>query len=351
MTLSLSIKPSYQFLLQTIGAELSAGLISVQKTLEYQRVKTYWTIGKKTRQIVAASQGALKLNAELYNRISVDIDRQLGLDLTSDTVRRSIQFSKAYPKLPQNTPLTFTHYLALMRVTNIKKRYQLEQQVIKEALSSYQLKEKVIRLNSIPAAIYNKNKKILHIERGEPYVYLTHPFEELNGRKSMCVDCGFKIHVPIDGVIIQNAPSFSKNKSRYVRAIKKGDDYDLRLAVRKRGRVYTYASRAMHVVDGDTLDALIDVGFGIRTLVRLRLKAINAPEIKTRAGFKSKQFLTDFLAKSPIIVVRTSKTGSFGRWLADIFILDKCTDPYRIAAEGLSLNQLMLDLGLAVVYE
>ena len=115
--------------------------------------------------------------------------------------------------------------------------------------------------------------------------------------------------------------------------------------------LYTYPARVLKVVDGDTFDARIDVGFGIGLNDRLRLKGIDAPEITTAEGRLAKSFLTDQLTPCPQIILRTTREEKFGRWLADVFILKGETAPRRIAAEGEYLNQLLLDEGLAEVYQ
>ena len=106
----------------------------------------------------------------------------------------------------------------------------------------------------------------------------------------------------------------------------------------------------MKVVDGDTLDALIDVGFGIRIHECFRLKAIDTPGIKTQVGLSAKNFLEKYLSGCEMIIVRTTKTEMYGRWLGDIFALPGCADPRRIATDGEYVNQLMLDRGHAVNY-
>jgi len=344
-----SINASYNTLLNEVKAVLSSGLIRVQKALEYQRVKTYWTIGQKIYQRVNASKGALNLNRDLYQRISDDIRRDLGLELTLDTLRRTIQFYKTYPQFPDKTPLTFTHYLSLMRVADTRVRARLEAEAVRETMSSPELKARVFEMKTrvgTPVSI----AATLPGQRGEPYIYNVHLFEDLAGLKNMCVDCGFKIHVPLKGAIIRHAPSFTIGNARYVRVLKEGRDYDVRLAGRKRAMIHTYAARVLRVVDGDTLDALIDVGFGIRVRERLRLKAINAPEINTRAGQKARAFLSEYLSRCPIIIVRTEKAGMYGRWLADLFAQPGEHDPHLIAQEGEYLNQTMLNKDLVVKY-
>lgn len=342
---------SYNSLIKALQLALRDGLLNVQKVVEYQRVKTYWAIGTMIRQSADRSEGALLISEDLYARISADIKRGLGLDIAPNTIRRTIQFSRMYPVFPENTPLTFTHYLALMRVADDKDRRRLERQCIKKTMSAYELKTTIHEMKS---AVLNDMKsepaKVLPVQRGEPYLYLARPVKDVYGKENMCVDCGFKIFVPVNGGIINGDASFSKSSSRYVRVIKEGSNYDLRLAARKRELMYTYAARVLKVVDGDTLDALIDVGFGILINERFRLKSINAPEIKTQAGLSAKNFLEKYLSGCEIIIVRTTKTGMYGRWLGDLFALPGCADPRRIAADGEYVNQMMLNQGHAVKY-
>ena len=101
------------------------------------------------------------------------------------------------------------------------------------------------------------------------------------------------------------------------------------------------------IVDGDTIDVLLDMGFDILYQQRVRLFGIDTPESRTRDkeekkyGLLSKYFLSDCIKNSKKITVKTYKgdeTGKFGRILGDIWI------------DGKSVNQIMCDKGYAVPY-
>jgi len=101
------------------------------------------------------------------------------------------------------------------------------------------------------------------------------------------------------------------------------------------------------IVDGDTIDVIIDLGFDIMYRSRVRLFGIDTPESRTRnteekvRGLLSKNFLKEHLKSSKKIVIKTHKgeeTGKFGRILGEIFI------------DGININQKMCDKGYAVAY-
>jgi len=101
------------------------------------------------------------------------------------------------------------------------------------------------------------------------------------------------------------------------------------------------------VVDGDTIDVTLDMGFDILYQQRVRLFGIDTPESRTRDkeekkyGLLSKYFLKDALSNGKKIIIKTYKgdeTGKFGRILGDVWI------------DGKSINQTMCDKGYAVAY-
>ena len=94
--------------------------------------------------------------------------------------------------------------------------------------------------------------------------------------------------------------------------------------------MYEYRFKVNRVVDGDTVDGTIDLGFGIFTKKRIRLSGINAPETRTRdkeekaRGKEAKQRLRQLLlhgqkqAEGLVITTTLDKTGKYGRVLGDI---------------------------------
>jgi|GEM_PF-244616 len=347
------INSLYQTLVQQVALELSQGLAAAQKALEYARLRTYWQIGRRISEAARQSRGAIVPGDKLYARISADLHAMAQLDLAPDTIRRTIQFYKNYPEFPEDSPLTFTHYLTLMRVSDARIRRRLEREACRKNLTVAQMEDRVGAMSvADPVGQQSTTTARLICERGEPYIYMTLSRKDFKGARHTYVDAGFKIHVPLDsGVIRQAPPSLSGPQSRYVRAVKDGRVFDLHLAPRKWQKIHTYAAVVIRVIDGDTLDVMADAGFSMRTPQRIRLKGIDAPEITIPAGRKARAFLIDYLTQCPLIVIRTQKAGIYGRWIADVFALSGCDDPRQIAREGEFLNQRLLDEGLAKVYK
>lgn len=342
---------AYTQLIGLVSKALSDGMFDAQRAVEQQRLKTYWTIGRTISDAVAASDGQLELTTPFYARLSKDIQAASGLTLKKDTIRRSIQFSNTYQTLPKPSSLTFTHYLTLMRIKDDKERKKLEQEAARGDWSVFDLKERVRVINGDVPKVTVRRTKRLRVKRGEPYVYRVYGYPDLEGEKRHCVDCGFKINLPLDTPGITHASRLSLFESRNVRVVKEKGCYTLHHAkASATPSLYTYGARVLQVVDGDTLDALIDVGFGIQTHQRFRLNSINAPEKVGYEGQRSWKLLARRLEKQPIVVVRTHRQGVYHRWLADVFIKDGCDDVKAIAAEGELLNQWLLDEGLAERY-
>lgn len=94
--------------------------------------------------------------------------------------------------------------------------------------------------------------------------------------------------------------------------------------------MYEYRVRKVTgVVDGDTIDVELDLGFNISYSQRVRLAGIDTPESRTKdkkekaLGLESKQRLKNVLAKAQVIVIRTELPDSsekYGRILGWLFV-------------------------------
>jgi micrococcal nuclease len=101
------------------------------------------------------------------------------------------------------------------------------------------------------------------------------------------------------------------------------------------------------VVDGDTIDVDIDLGFNISYTQRVRLAGIDTPESRTRdlyekkLGMESKEWLKNALSHAKTIIIKTEKpdsTEKFGRILGWLYVND------------VNLNKAMIDQGYAWEY-
>jgi len=94
--------------------------------------------------------------------------------------------------------------------------------------------------------------------------------------------------------------------------------------------MFDYMVKVERVVDGDTIDVKIDLGFDIHHSARVRMMGIDTPESRTRnleekaMGLASKARLKELL-KGKKVKLECSKEGKgkFGRILADVVTIDK----------------------------
>ena len=90
--------------------------------------------------------------------------------------------------------------------------------------------------------------------------------------------------------------------------------------------MYTYKISPLKVVDGDTIDAEIDLGFDIKVKKRVRFVGINAPESRTRdleekaKGLAAKDRVKAILAENDIFTIESQEIGKYGRVLGKIYL-------------------------------
>ena len=99
------------------------------------------------------------------------------------------------------------------------------------------------------------------------------------------------------------------------------------------------------VVDGDTVDLVLDLGFGLYKKERVRVAGIDTPESRTRDlvekkyGLEAKVYLQGMLENAENLTVKTEKDGKYGRMLGWLY------------AGELNINQRMLAAGYAFEYD
>jgi len=117
---------------------------------------------------------------------------------------------------------------------------------------------------------------------------------------------------------------------------------------------YIYRAKLDRIIDGDTVDALIDVGFDIWFKKRIRFKGIDTWESRTRnleekkMGLAAKKRLEELLmnvsSKPGYFRVRSFGLGKYGRVLGELFIMDESGVQWNI-------NDTLINEGHAYVYE
>ena len=117
---------------------------------------------------------------------------------------------------------------------------------------------------------------------------------------------------------------------------------------------YIYRAKLDRVVDGDTVDALIDVGFDIWFKKRIRFMGLDTWESRTRdleekklgklAKERTRQLLEDVSSKSGYFRLKSHGLGKYGRVLGELFVMDKDGKQWNV-------NETLITEGHAYVYD
>lgn len=107
--------------------------------------------------------------------------------------------------------------------------------------------------------------------------------------------------------------------------------------------LYKYRAKVTNVVDGDTVDVMVDLGFKIWVKKRVRLYGINTPEVRGDEkveGFKSKERVKTLIDGKDIYLVSMTDKDKYGRCIAKILLFEDERD----------LTTILISEGLGVQY-
>ena len=118
--------------------------------------------------------------------------------------------------------------------------------------------------------------------------------------------------------------------------------------------MYEYRVSIDRVVDGDTVDCWIDLGYNLKIHKRVRFAGVNAPETRTRnkeekkRGLIAKEWLQNKIAPKHVgsskdIILKSYEYGKYGRVIGELFIVS--------GSRKQSINKMMLAEGLVTEYD
>ncbi len=300
-------------------------------------IRAYWQIGKRIVEV--EQDGAVKsaYGTGLLRQLSADLSKQLGPGFSETNLKRFRQFYLQNRIRPPADELQWSYRTELLKITDKKRRLALERCIQKDGLNRDELRALIRRRNSPES---NNNER-----RNPPAATLLKPPQDLRiatyqkvgdfGGDKDVLDCGFHVF----------------------RTVLKKDCHAVTITEKPS---YSYEAIVERVIDGDTLIAVIDVGFGTRVREKLRLRGIDCPELNTPAGEQAKRFVIERLPEDSKILIKTYKTDLYGRFVADVFIPGRNdqTSIERATAVGrqdetdtgqhIFLNNLLLETGYAV---
>jgi micrococcal nuclease len=96
---------------------------------------------------------------------------------------------------------------------------------------------------------------------------------------------------------------------------------------------WTYHALVHKIVDGDTIDLIVDLGFKTAMQVRFRLLGVDCPDRGETDHRKAANHLADLTPLGSHVIVESHKTEKYGRWLGVLYVDDK------------NINTLMRELG------
>ena len=109
--------------------------------------------------------------------------------------------------------------------------------------------------------------------------------------------------------------------------------------------MYRYKATLNRIIDGDTIDVNIDLGFDVKIKQRVRLYGINTPEVRTKdlkekeRGIEATEYLKKILPKEFIIQTILNKRGKYGRVLGILWVKEE------------NINERMVNEGYATKYD
>jgi endonuclease YncB( thermonuclease family) len=279
--------------------------------------------------------------------------------LSRSLVYEMLHFFRSFP-LPRDldqvlADLTWTHCRTLLAVRDDEARAYYARQVQEHGWSVRQLTEQIREQahaqrppRQIEAAAQDMARGTpLQAKRGLLHTYRLVPVPAgWPGDEAALIDLGFSIHLPAARVGA-DVPADPDPTARYTSTNADGA-FRLERTDDARARNYTYTGLIESIIDGDTLWAYVDCGFGVWVRQKLRLRGIDCPELRTARGQRARDYVVEQLSRVDFVALTTTRPDKYDRYLADIFYLAGQTDPHAVLRQGSFLNRDLLNQGLAV---
>ncbi|MFH0986122.1 MAG: DUF1016 N-terminal domain-containing protein [Candidatus Omnitrophota bacterium] len=332
---------TYEALRRAISQTRAESRGRVEKAVEAERVREAWETGRLIDAHVLQHRERAGYDQQVISRLAAD------LGMSGRELYYSLQFYRAYSILPHASKLSWSEYRELLSVKDPQKRNILAERAEKEGWDRDRLRKEVKALKgsgpsdeeSGPGA----QEFLPALEPGKPGTYKiilarTGPYAG-----ELALDLGFSNYMRLTEVV-ENAALFKEGD---IVVFPEGESEEGGRENRE-ADLYTYRAWVYRVLDGDTIEAVVDLGFGVTTTQTLRLRGIDTPEIQTRDGREAKAFVETVLVgleeakpSQPSVLIRTTKSDKYDRYLGDVFFIDK-------AGKQTYLNNLLLEKGHAV---
>ena len=336
----------YAILVSKIHKELDG----LELLIKRETVLRYWRVGRYISQHLLENKRRADYGGHFYERLAEDTERH------KTTLTRAVQFYQLYPIDARVHQLPWRSYCALLTVKDDTKRRQLEKKAVSEGWTSEQLLEQVKALREreegfkpsaeIPQLAFTRGR-LNSYRLLEPEL----PFDKLRTllpgvrQSGLLIDLGFQMRREFP-----ESKPLGLKVDDCIEIIQKGKTRSFKKISLSLEELFTYQASVQKIIDGDTLWALIDCGFGMLIRQKLRLRGIDCPELSSPEGQRAKRFVQERLKGLDFIIIKTYKdrVDKYDRYLSDIFYLKGESDPQKVLEKGSFLNQELLSAKLAV---
>jgi len=339
----------YQGLLADISKIFEEAKDSTLIAVNKIRNHAYWLIGEKIVQIEQKGASRAEYGSHLIGSLAQDLSFKYGNGFSETNLRSMRKFYLNHPKQYPATELSWSHQRILLAIKDKQKRHYYEQVAQERHWSKRELRKALhdnkieVEEDMVKESKKDKSSKTITLlpQRGRLSTYRLAQIDVESQGTLFVIDCGFKIYreVTLEGIYLFD-------DEEVIEIVQERDETKVQKS--SPDNLYTYQAYLDRVVDGDTIIVNIDCGFGTWLNQRLRLTGIDCPSLSKKRGKKAKAYVEKALEEVDFLIIRSSKSDKYDRYLADIFYLPQEKNPHQVAAQGRFLNQELLDQNLAV---
>lgn len=335
---------TYDQLLKAIRETRHASEARIEQAVQQEKVREAWETGKLIDEHILQHKERADYGKQVIERLATD------LDTDKSELYRMLEFARKYPKVGPAQELSWSHYSALLGLDDIEEINELADRAEKEKWNRDQIREEVRKRKAARGERESKpEEKLTPSKLGKPNTYKIVRAQTGPLRGKLVIDLGFSNYFEIKESDFVTPGRDWELREHDVVHIEFGKKYEITKASAE--DLYTYQAYVSHVIDGDTMEVVIDLGFGVWTTQKLRLRGLDSPEIVSKEGKEAKAFVEKLLGisgerftttftprnKTIPILIKSFKSDKYDRYLADIYFNDEY------------VNQKLLDHGLATL--
>ncbi len=319
MKKSTSLVPSlasFEVLVRKVKETFLLGRRRVKQAI----VRTYWQAGKYIHEHILYHQD----RADYAEKVILKLAERV--EMSERSLDRVLKLYRELPKIPTSmSELDLTHLYSLATIRDEKTRNEFAKRAAEKNWNTRELRSKIkAELRSDPKSPDGKKGVKAagpDTELLKPKLGVLHTYRLIQSKPAQARPVREEID---QGFSVRRAAFKRKGKLRIGDVIESRKEKDGTYTAVKSSRgeeaLYTYKAWVERVVDADTQFVEIDLGFDGTIEQYLRLRAIDAPEIDTPEGKRAKAFVEKCLRPAPYILLTSSRSDKFDRYLSDIFI-------------------------------